>query len=186
MHTIEIDSHLRVFVKNSYERVVIMSKLSLLLLLVFSFATLSLGQDQAVDQFQNYRLPTNVIPSRYSLWVLIDLAEVSFSGNVTIAVRVTEPTFLISLNYKDITVDWNGVSLRTSNENRAFTLQSMELRHLDEIADLRFTEQLPVGEYLISLSFGAMMRTDMRGLYTSSYRYSDGTTRSVSPLGDEY
>lgn len=157
-----------------------MLQLKFVLLLVYSFVTLSYSQEQVSDPFQNYRLPKNVIPSRYSLWLLIDLAEVSFSGNVTIAVRVTEPTLLISLNYKEIAVDWNGVDLRTINANRAFTLQNLELRPLDEIAVLRFTEQLPVGDYLISLSFGAPIRSDLRGLYMSSYRYSDGTTRSVA------
>lgn len=154
-----------------------MLQLRLLLLLVCSFVTLSLTQDQAVDPFQNYRLPTNVIPTRYSLWLLIDLAEVSFSGNVTIAVSVTEPTFLISLNYKDLVVDWSEVILRSIDGNRQFTFQSQVSRIVDEIADIRFTEQIPVGEYLISLSFAAPMRSDLRGLYRSSYRYVDGTTR---------
>lgn len=154
-----------------------MLQLRLLLLFVCSFVTPSFTQDQPVDPFQNYRLPTNVIPSRYSLWLLIDLAEVSFSGNVTIAVRVAEPTFLISLNYKEINVDWSEVILRSSDGSRLFTFQSQELRPLDEIAVIRFTEQLPVGDYLISLSFAAPMRSDLRGLYQSSYRYIDGTTR---------
>lgn len=156
-----------------------MKQLILLFLLMCSFVTLSFSQNQAAEQFLNYRLPTNVIPSRYSLSILTDFSDVSFSGNVTIALRVTQPTNLISLNYKEITVDWNGVVLRTSN--RAFTLQSLELRPLDEIADLRFTEQLPVDDYLISLSFGAPMRSDLRGLYISSYRYLDGATRLVAP-----
>lgn len=153
-----------------------MLQLRLLLLLVCSFVTKSLTQDQPIDPYQNYRLPTNVIPSRYSLWLLIDLAEVSFSGNVTITVRVTEPTFSISLNYKEIDVDWSDVSLR-SDTNRLFTFQSLVQRPLDEIADIRFTEQLPVGDYEISLSFAAPMRSDLRGLYQSSYRYADGSTR---------
>lgn len=154
-----------------------MLQLRLLLLLVCSLVNLSLAQDLPVDPFQNYRLPKNVIPSRYSLWLLIDLEEVSFSGNVSIALSVIEPTFVISLNYKEIDVDWSEAILSSSDGNRLFTFQSQQLRPLDEIADIRFTEQLPVGDYLISLSFAAPMRSDLRGLYQSSYRYVDGTTR---------
>lgn len=153
-----------------------MFQFRLLVLLVCSFVTQSLTQE-SVDPFQNYRLPTNVTPSRYSLWLLIDLAEVSFSGNVSIAVSVLEPTFLISLNYKEIDVDWSAVILRSSDGNRLYTYQSEALRPIDEIADIRFTEELPVGDYLISLSFSAPMRSDLRGLYQSSYRYVDGSTR---------
>lgn len=161
--------------------VVKMFLLKLLLLFVCSFVNLSISQEQATEQFQNYRLPKNVVPSRYSLSILIDLAELSFSGNVTISVHVSAPTILISLNYKEIAVDWDNVKLCTSNANRSFTFESHELRPVDEIADLRLSEQLPIGDYLIVLSFSATMRSDLHGLYISSYRYIDGTKRYGLP-----
>lgn len=139
------------------------------ILFVLNISYNVLGQSgDASDPYQEYRLPTSVIPSRYSLWLLIDLDEVQFSGNVTITMDILQPTSQITLNNKDINVDWMAASVMDST-NKVYSVSTYSHFSNYEFTVLRFGETLAVGEYRIFVSFDSAIRSDLRGLYRSSY-----------------
>src|SRR6187551_3807126 len=61
-------------------------------------ATNQLGADDP------YRLPRNVVPSRYSLVLEPDLAAATFTGTVAIELTVTEPTSTLLLNAAELAI----------------------------------------------------------------------------------
>ena len=84
------------------------------LLLLFG----AIGQGAAQD---DYRLPTQIRPSKYSLFMRMVLDEnqdgldlFTAPGNVTITITCTEPTEVITLNEQYITILENGVKVLKS------------------------------------------------------------------------
>lgn len=129
------------------------------------------------DPFRNYRLPSTIVPSRYSLWLLIDLDQVLFNGSVTITMDISEPTRDVTLNNKDIQVDWLSANMLDST-NQIYAVSTFTRYDDYEFTVLRFVETLPVGEYRITISFSGNIRSDLRGLYRSSY-IRDGKTMYI-------
>src|SRR3954452_9498719 len=62
-------------------------------------ATNQLGADDP------YRLPRNVVPSRYSLVLEPDLAEATFTGTVAVELTVTETTSTMLLNAAELKIN---------------------------------------------------------------------------------
>lgn len=124
-----------------------------------------------------YRLPKNVIPSMYSLWLYIDAVNAEFRGNVTIAITVLEPTNKITLNVNNISIDTSSVVLDKLNGNTS-TIQIFNVREPHQMIDLIFTETLLTnGNYELSLKFeGSFQRHQTIGFFQRDY-YIDAIPR---------
>lgn len=117
---------------------------------------------------QSYRLPTDVIPVTYDLWIKINLDTFRFDGNVTIRIKVLSETNTISLNAAEIDVPWENAELSTTP---TVSPNGYTEKITEEIVELQFANTIPVGEYDLNLSFEADIRSDLKGLYRSSYGY---------------
>lgn len=115
-----------------------------------------------------YRLPTNVLPELYDLWIKVNLNSFKFDGTVTITINVLTETKTIALNAKDITVAWSDVTL---NQTSAVKPINFNYNETEEIASIVFADGIVPGKYNLVLKFNGDIRTDLKGLYKSSYGF---------------
>lgn len=136
------------------------SQINLILLLSIIFTSLC--------SCAEYRLPTNVSPESYDLWIKINLNTFKFDGTVTIAFNVLTETKTIAINAKDITVAWSDVTLSQTTTVKPI---GSSYNDTEEIATLVFADVISQGKYNLELKFNGDIRTDLKGLYKSSYGF---------------
>lgn len=124
----------------------------------------------------SFRLPDTSHPISYSLSLTIDVDSASYFGNVAIRINVTTPnTNLIALNYHDIQVD-NVIITKTDENTQLNLLDRANPRPSLQIIEFYTRESLAVGQYDIQMDFQGAIRSDLKGLYMSSY-WINGTKR---------
>jgi puromycin-sensitive aminopeptidase len=116
-----------------------------------------------------YRLPRNLLPSRYRLELEPDLAGASFTGTVTIAVTAVDASDRIVLNADELDI----VSV---------TVDGVPAGHLLEPATERLVVQASVGpgEHEVVIAFRGTLNDLLRGWYRSTYRDADGVERVIA------
>src|ERR1051326_6626037 len=103
------------------------------------------------------RLPTNVVPSHYTLTITPDLANETFAGDETIDINIKTPTDTIVLNgvgldLTDVTVGGHAAAVTRDDAAQTVTLKLSE----------------PVaGATTIKDHFTAKLDQKLRGLYVS-------------------
>lgn len=134
---------------------------NIFLLILLSLSVLASAQE--IREIN--RLYKSVTPSFYELWLTIDLDNVVFSGDVIVTVDVLQPTNRISLNYKDIDVKLvstiNSGNDEVTNSGILFDFED------EQIFEIQYSAQLPVGVYHLKLEFSGKIRSDLHGLYRS-------------------
>jgi aminopeptidase N len=135
----------------------------------------------------NYRLPTNVIPSTYSITLdpLIEADDPKpFTGEVKITVKVIEETDSITLHYNDLSIKEIKVTrVSTSRELSAhheydsvthFCVIKIDTEEEEEEEEDRLFKENE--EYIITIDYFGYHRSDMYGFYRSSYKDEHGNT----------
>ena len=121
-----------------------------------------------------FRLPRNVMPSRYELRLEPDLAGARFDGTVAIHVDIAEATSEIVLNAIELTVESavvviGGVSLDATVA-------------LDESAE-RCTlagHSFPAGPAVLHLRFAGLLNDKLRGFYRSTFVDAEGVSQTIA------
>jgi len=124
-----------------------------------------------------YRLPRDVLPSRYDIVMEPDLAEARFVGEVVISATVQAPVDSIMLNAADLdcsvaTLQQNGSAIAAEVTFDAET-ERMALRPADG-------RRLEPGELQISCSFAGELNDQLRGFYRSTFVDEDGEVRTIA------
>src|ERR1700722_8923108 len=121
------------------------------------------------------RLARTVVPVRYDLEVETDADATAFSGVVTIALEVAEPTSTIVLHAKELTVEL--VSLSQGG-------QSLDCELSADAESERITVMaagtIAPGSATLTLRFGALVSKGLLGYYRSSYVDDTGTERVLA------
>nr|CAB3456894.1 unnamed protein product [Digitaria exilis] len=146
-------------------------------------------------------LPRFAAPRRYDLRLRPDLVACTFTGAAAVTVAVSAPTRFLVLNAADLSVDRASIRFRVPNSLRFFSFRmlfsSLGARPLnvisdagpgrwllqdlapkevvffadDEILVLGFSNDLPLGEGVLSMKFNGTLNDQMRGFYRSKYQY---------------
>lgn len=116
----------------------------------------------------SYRLPSDIVPYEYDLWLKVDLDNITFSGHVSIGLTVLKPTSTVTLHYKDIIVDWKYGRLLNSQGQKMQFVNGSD-RFEEEMYDLTYKNILSPGNYNLTVSFHGDIRSDLKGL--SRYKY---------------
>jgi puromycin-sensitive aminopeptidase len=123
-----------------------------------------------------YRLPRNVVPSRYDLRLEPDLVAHTFTGEETVAIDVREPTAEVFLNTAEIVI--TEVSADNAAGDRVTGTATA-----DEDAErsrLAFARPLGVGAWRLHLAFRGLLNDKLRGFYRSTYKDPSGATRTIA------
>ncbi len=114
------------------------------------------------------RLPRDVVPLHYQPKLRVDPASDVFSATIDITVRVLEPTDLIWLNAKKLTIRVaNATAATAGSEPIAATV----VPGSDDVVGLRFASVLPVGEARLTIGYAGTIESDGG---TGLFRQQDG------------
>lgn len=153
-----------------------MDILCLLLLIVTTVAAMRpdsrLEDIQVTDADTSYRLPKNVRPLSYDLYLKPELENFTFEGDVKIRVQVLENTNEIILHTNKQNIEVISVSgpdtevsiteINTDDEKHFLIINSSSVFSADT-------------EYDISINFTAILSEDMTGFYRSTYSFGNET-----------
>ena len=118
-----------------------------------------------------YRLPDNVLPTKYDLTLTPDLTDFTFSGNETISIQVTGTTDRIAVNSIDLEVVEARITLE---DGTSLTATDIALDEESETATFTFGQSIPVGTAALHIGFTGTLNDQLRGFYRSQYTNPEG------------
>ncbi len=127
----------------------------------------------------SYRLPRTVVPERYQLELAPDLAKATFSGTVSIRVRVTEPVEQLVLNAAELVV--SQATVRPPQDGTAPGIDGTVA--LDEDAErlhVSLPQPLSAGTWILDLVFTGVLNDKLRGFYRSTWTDDAGTEQVIA------
>ncbi len=123
-----------------------------------------------------YRLPRNVVPTRYDIRLEPDLNAFTFAGEETVALTVHEATRDILLNAAELSIDRAEIADGSGRPLAAAVA-------LDEAAErcrLTFAEPIRPGAWRLRLAFRGTLNDKLRGFYRSTYKDEAGRTHTLA------
>jgi aminopeptidase N/puromycin-sensitive aminopeptidase len=108
------------------------------------------------------RLPQDVVPNHYKLFLDPNISGRSFSGEETIDLHVLKPASVITLNSLDLEI----VSAEISFAGHAQTAK-IEYDRPAEMARFELGQAVPAGNATLHLKFSGKLTEGLRGLYLS-------------------
>ncbi len=123
-----------------------------------------------------YRLPRQVVPTRYEIRLVPDLTTSVFAGVETITVTVHEPTSEILLNAAELEISEAAIE----HEGGRVLDGLVQLDESTERGRVRFPEMLRPGEWRLRLAFKGILNDKLRGFYRSTYREQTGAPRVLA------
>ncbi|XP_047132820.1 endoplasmic reticulum aminopeptidase 1 isoform X2 [Hydra vulgaris] len=143
--------------------------------------------------YSNIRLPLNVIPERYKIYLHPNITDnkFGFTGTVRILINITEETDSVLLHIKDLNISevkcYHGSSAMSKHKGPEDSQQVPVKDHLisveHEFLMIRMKEQheLEVGkQYTLFIRFNGRLSNGLEGFYKSSYTTSKGEKRYLA------
>lgn len=124
------------------------------------------------DDQMEWRLPTTTRPIHYDLSLAINMQTLFFTGTVQIQLAATQANvneIVLHAEYyviSSLTLQQGTTTIATTYEMTAEN-QFLRVRLTNNV--LQYNAQQPV-VYVLTISFGANLRTEMNGLYRSWFR----------------
>lgn len=160
-----------------------MAKALLLLCLTICQANFLYG-DAVNPRAENeypYRLPTDVVPSSYTLSLEPDLDKFTFNGTVEIAIEVKNTNVNnITLNQKNLNI--KRVKLKNLNEKTDIKVKTFDQVEKQEILIIMYenNEVIKKGNYTLTLGYSGELNDQKRGFYRSRYIDKDEKIKYVA------
>ncbi|KAL5285219.1 ENPEP.2 family protein [Megaselia abdita] len=119
----------------------------------------------------SFRLPSEIKPKRYDLYLHPNLKTKTFSGKVTIELDVLKPISFIPVHSKYLNITTEGLWRVSKNgEDKKKIEPSLTFNHEKfEYWITEFTDVLESGEYAITYNFNGSLTDRIVGFYQSSY-----------------
>ncbi|XP_069101802.1 aminopeptidase N-like [Argopecten irradians] len=127
--------------------------------------------------WNNIRLPRDILPEKYDLFLRIDIGNRSFKGSVNITVKTSAPKKVLLLHINILWIVKDSVKVRTIDGSKVFAIKEQFQVWTTQFWVIILEEEISgSGYYVIEIgTFRGTMYTDLRGLYLSSYESSSGT-----------
>jgi len=125
--------------------------------------------------YKNIRLPNNIRPLSYDLYMHPNLTTFKFSGKVEIVLRCLQPTKNIILHLRDLRV--GDIGLTDSKQNRLKILRRMEYKKNQQYLITMDEELKEKTSYALYMEFKGALSSNMEGFYKSSYKTKTGQLR---------
>ena len=124
-----------------------------------------------------FRLPRNVVPSRYDITIDTDLDASRFRGDEDVTVEVVEATPTIVLNAKELELSDVRV---TSIGGVAVEVTAVDVDAERERVTISLAEPVTPGEWVVHLAFAAPLNERLVGYYRSTFEDGDGVERAIA------
>lgn len=111
------------------------------------------------------RLPTKVVPQRYTLKLTPDLDAATFTGDESIDVTLKLPASTIKLN--SLEIKFQSVEISASGGQQTATVALDEEK---QQATFTFPHQIPVGKATLHIRYSGILNNALRGFYLSKAR----------------
>ena len=132
--------------------------------------------DMTTSEIDPYRLPTSVIPSHYNLHLKPDLESETFTGEVEIAVEISETTSSLLLNSKELELK----SARLISD--AGRIEATDFTYDEELerVTLQLDSEAPAGSYRLAVDFDGILNRKLAGFYISTFTDESGVERKIA------
>ncbi|XP_011698185.1 PREDICTED: glutamyl aminopeptidase-like isoform X2 [Wasmannia auropunctata] len=134
------------------------------------------------DPDESFRLPTDVIPIKYDIYLHPKLKEETFSGNVTILIDVTKSNNRrsIALHQKDLKIKSAKLVTFGLEEDYEINISSISNPTKYEVFVISTDTEIKSGLYNLSIEFDGNLGNKIIGFYNSKYYINnpDGTNET--------
>ena len=148
---------------------------SLACALVFSAQTACLAR--GTTKQTPTQLPRAVKPTHYTISIVPDAAHSRFTGQVSIALEVLQPTRNITLNAADLAIQ--SVQLSAVRDRVALTAQHIDLNADRQTATFSFPAVLAKGSYILTIAYSGLIGSQANGLFHLDYDTVQGHQRAL-------
>ncbi|CAK1540454.1 unnamed protein product [Leptosia nina] len=129
----------------------------------------------------NYRLSRNVKPLNYKLMLWPDLKEKTYQGQVAIKLSVTEPTKVVEVHKKHLLIQ---IMTLKNAKGENVVINNNNTDETREVFRMEFNDELPQGDYELTLNFTGKLDNGIVGFYESTIR--NGNTMVASKFQPTY
>ena len=149
--------------------------------LVYLFVAVTSLQAQKPFDFASTpgKLPKQVRPTDYTIWVKPDLKKLTFSGRETVKVNVEQPTREIILNALDLTITDAEIDGKTIPKT------AVKFDTKNEVLTIGTPEELMPGEHTLALTFTGKINQFGGGLFYAKYQEQDTSAKKMF-LGTQF
>jgi puromycin-sensitive aminopeptidase len=130
----------------------------------------------ADDADAKYRLPRNVVPSRYELVFEPDIEASTFAGSEVVTVDIEAPVDEIVLNAADLDVGPG----RLDGPGGTLEVSTVRLDPETQRAHLLLSGTAEPGDWTLHLEFRGTLSDQLRGFYRSTFQDGSGVTRAIA------
>ncbi|HEY3100704.1 MAG TPA: M1 family metallopeptidase [Methylomirabilota bacterium] len=123
-----------------------------------------------------YRLPRTAVPSRYEIRLEPDLTTLTFRGQETVALEVTETISEVVLNAIELGID----SASLENDRGDTIRATATLDEATERCRLALASPAARGRWRLRLAFRGALNDKLRGFYRSVYKDPSGVSRTMA------
>jgi len=148
-------------------------------LLVYSFAAVTaLHAEQPFDFASTPgKLPKQVRPLEYSIWIKPDIKKLTFVGHETVKLNVEQATSQLVLNAADLTI--------SDAQLDGKTIPKTKFDAKNELLTITAPGELAPGEHTLALKFAGKVNQFGRGLFYGKYQ-EQGTGAKKIFLGTQF
>ena len=123
-----------------------------------------------------YRLPRTAVPSRYDIRLEPDLTTLTFRGQQTVALEVTESISELVLNAIELAID----SASLENDRGETIRATATMEEATERCRLALASPAARGRWRLRLAFRGTLNDKLRGFYRSVYKDPSGVSRTMA------
>ena len=123
-----------------------------------------------------YRLPRTAVPSRYEIRLEPDLTTLTFRGQETVALEVTESLSEVVLNAIELAID----SASLENDRGQTIRATPVMEEATERCRLTLASPAAPGRWRLRLAFRGTLNDKLRGFYRSVYKDPNGVSRTMA------
>ena len=126
----------------------------------------------------DFRLPREVVPTRYELTLAPDLHAATFQGRARIELEVTTATTAIVCNAAELLI-WKARLVSPDGSPEPVDLGISLDEDLERVTFTPRREVAP-GRYSLECDFSGVLNDKLRGFYRSTFRDEDGVERVLA------
>lgn len=128
-----------------------------------------------MDTSTNFRLPTNTVPTKYSIRIRPDFETFTFEGSESIEISVSEVSTSILLNAAELNIS----SASVTQGDRQFSCNT-ELDEDNERVLLSLASEIQPGNATIEIAFSGSLNDQLSGFYRSQFITENDETAYIA------